>query len=154
MRVLGIDLGSVRIGLAVSDPDGRIAFPAGVLDRKGQGQDVAELVVLIRERSIERVVVGLPLHMDGRAGTGAEAARRFASALAEASGLPVDTLDERWSSLEAERSLRETGALRREETRRRRKKKRGKGAIDEVAASIILRTYLERRRSGAGGANS
>jgi putative Holliday junction resolvase len=150
MRVLGIDLGSVRIGLAVSDPDGRIAFPAGVLDRKGQRQDVAALVALIRERDVRRVVVGLPLHMDGRAGTGAEAARKFAAALAKASGLPVDTLDERWSSLEAERSLRETGELRRQQTRRRKKSK-GKGAIDEVAASIILRTYLERGDMGGAG---
>jgi putative Holliday junction resolvase len=153
MRVLGLDLGDARIGLALSDPEGRIAFPAGVLPSQGRKKDVAELKRWMAERAVERVVVGLPLHMDGRSGDRADAARLFATALATATGLPVDTLDERWTSLEAERSLRETGALAREHRRSKRRRRGGssqdrrseKGAVDEVAATIILRTYLERQ---------
>jgi len=87
------------------------------------------------EREVARIVVGLPLHMDGRAGTGARAARDFADALSRAAGVPVDTLDERLTTVEAERILREGGARRR--TRRK--------AVDSLAASLILRTYLDRR---------
>jgi putative Holliday junction resolvase len=91
--VLGIDLGTRRIGLAVSDEDGRIAFPAGTLERKSKRADFAALCKLVRERQIGCAVVGLPLHMSGRAGVEAEAARAFATALAEDAGSPVDTHD-------------------------------------------------------------
>ena len=104
MTVLGLDLGAKRIGIAVSDPDGRIAFPAGVIESRGHERDLAAVSELIRARSITRVVIGLPVHMSGRRGPEAEAAQRFAVALAKAAGVPVETLDERWTSLEAERS--------------------------------------------------
>jgi len=136
VRVLGIDLGERRIGLAVSDAEGRIAFPAGSLLRKGRKPDFAALCALVRERGIARAVVGLPLHMSGRAGPEAEAARRFAGELAHAAGIPVDTLDERWTSIAAERSLAESG--------RRTVERRGKGVVDEVAATLLLSTYLDR----------
>jgi putative Holliday junction resolvase len=136
VRVLGIDLGERRIGLAVSDEDGRIAFPAGSLVRKGRKTDFPALCALIAERGIGRAVVGLPLHMSGRAGPEADAARRFAAELAAAAQIPVDTLDERWTSVAAERSLAESG--------RRTVERRGKGVVDEVAATLLLSTYLER----------
>ncbi|MCU0670389.1 MAG: Holliday junction resolvase RuvX [Myxococcota bacterium] len=139
MRVLGLDLGEKRIGLAVSDEDARIAFPAGVLVRKSERQDFAALRKLVEERDIGRAVVGLPLHMSGRAGPQAEAARAFAATLAEKAGIPVDTLDERWTSVAAERSLRETG--------RRTIERHGKGVVDEVAATLLLGAYLERLRN-------
>lgn len=139
MRVLGIDLGERRIGLAVSDEAGRIAFPAGSLDCKSRRADLAALRALIAERGIARVVVGLPLHMSGRAGPEAEAAKRFAAELAAETGIPVDLLDERWTSIAAERSLAESG--------RRTTERRGKGVVDEVAATLLLSTYLDRRRS-------
>lgn len=139
MRVLGLDLGEKRIGLAVSDEDARIAFPAGVLVRKSERQDFAALRKLVEERGIGRAVVGLPLHMSGRAGPQAEAARAFAVTLAEKAGIPVDTLDERWTSVAAERSLRETG--------RRTIERHGKGVVDEVAATLLLGAYLERLRN-------
>lgn len=142
MRVLGIDLGTRRIGLAVSDEDGRIAFPAGTLERKSKRADFAALCKLVRERQIGGAVVGLPLHMSGRAGVEAEAARAFATALAEAAGIPVDTLDERWTSVAAHRSLQESG--------RRVVEKHGKGIVDEVAATLLLSTYLERCRRSEG----
>jgi len=137
VRILGIDLGERRIGLAVSDEEGRIAFPAGSLVRKGRKSDFAALCALVAERGIGRAVVGLPLHMSGRAGPEAEAAQRFAAELAAAAGIPVDTLDERWTSIAAERSLAEG--------RRRTVERRGKGVVDAVAATLLLSTYLERR---------
>jgi putative Holliday junction resolvase len=141
VRVLGLDLGEKRIGLAVSDEDARIAFPAGVLVRKSERQDFAALRKLVEERGIGRAVVGLPLHMSGRAGPQAEAARAFAAMLAEKAGIPVDTLDERWTSVAAERSLRETG--------RRTIERHGKGVVDEVAATLLLGAYLERMQNAA-----
>jgi putative Holliday junction resolvase len=136
VRVLGIDLGERRIGLAVSDADGRIAFPAGSLVRKSRKADLAALCALVAERGVARAVVGLPLHMSGRAGPEAEAAKRFAAELATAAGIPVDLLDERWTSVAAERSLAESG--------RRTVERRGKGVVDEVAATLLLSTHLER----------
>ncbi len=135
MRVLGLDLGERRIGLSISDPEATVATPAGVLERTGLERDLSALGALIREREVEQVVVGLPIHMDGRLGPEAEAARRFAAALSEAVGVKVDLLDERWTSVEAERALRESGV--------RRSKRRE--SIDSVAATILLRTYLARR---------
>jgi len=136
VRVLGVDLGSKRIGLAVSDSEAQLAFPAGVLASRGRKRDLAALRDLIRERQIGRAVVGVPLHMNGRRGPEAENAIRFAADLAKTAGIPVDTLDERWTSVEAERSLRESAAG-------SRAVKQRQGAVDEVAAAILLRTYLE-----------
>lgn len=140
MRILGIDLGSKRIGLAVSDEGGQIAFPAGILESRGRKRDVAALRAMITERQIGGAVVGLPLHMDGRRGPEADKATRFAAELSKAAGIPVDTLDERWTSMEAERLLAGAPGKRRSDKRAER---RAKGAVDEMAASIILRTYLE-----------
>ncbi|MEM7413713.1 MAG: Holliday junction resolvase RuvX [Myxococcota bacterium] len=137
--VLGLDLGARRIGLAVSDEDATIAFPVGCLERHGLEKDLAALGELIRERSIRAIAIGLPLHMDGRAGSGAEAARRFATALTEATELPVELVDERWTTAQAERTLRDAPAS----------KRRRKGEVDALAATLILRTYLEQPREGA-----
>ena len=145
MRVLGIDLGSKRIGLAISDEPGAIAFPAGVLECRGRRRDIAALRSLIEDRGIARAVVGLPIHMNGRRGPEAEKALTFARALHASAGIPVDTLDERWTSQEAERLMQGTG-------KRRRRAQRQQGVIDELAASILLRTYLahlERGRLGS-----
>jgi putative Holliday junction resolvase len=139
MRVLGLDLGEKRIGLAVSDEAARIAFPAGFIERKGRRRDLAALCALVRERAIGRAVVGLPLHMSGRRGEQAEAAEAFARTLAEAAGIPVDTLDERWTSIAAERALQETG--------RRVVERKGKGEVDAIAATLLLSAYLDRRRN-------
>ncbi len=138
MRVLGIDLGKKRVGLAVSDEQAEIAFPAGTLASRGKRRDIQALCALIKEREIGRVVVGLPLHMDGRRGPEAEKAQQFAKDLAKAAGIPVDLLDERWTSLEAERLMRGT-------SKKKRASKRNQGTVDEMAASIILRTYLAQR---------
>lgn len=135
--MLGLDYGARRIGLAVSDPEGVFAFPAGVLERRGLEQDLEALRVFARERGVTCIVMGLPLHMDGRRGAGAEAVRAFSEALAEATGLPVELLDERWTTQEAERALRET------EPRGPRRRQK----LDAAAAAILLRTWLERLAS-------
>lgn len=141
--ILGLDFGTRRIGLAVSDAGAAIAFPIGALERTTLHRDLAALGELARERGVVGVVVGLPLHLDGGAGEMAEAARSFAASLGRATGLPVALLDERWTSLEAERALREAPA------RRGRGRKRDKGAVDTLAATLILRTHLERARVAA-----
>jgi putative Holliday junction resolvase len=140
---LGLDYGSRRIGIAVSDQEGLFAFPAGALVRAGLERDLAALAALIAERGVTRVVVGLPLHMSGRSGKEAEAARAFALALGEATQLPVDLLDERWTTREAERALRDAPARR----------KRDRETVDSVAATLLLRSYLERERRAAGGSS-
>jgi putative Holliday junction resolvase len=142
VRVLGLDLGERRIGLAVSDAEGRIAFPAGALTRRGRRSDLAALRALVIERGVERIVVGLPLHMSGRAGAEAASAKAFADELAGATGVPVDTFDERWTTREAERALREAGA----------RPSRRRADVDSVAAALLLRAYLESRsRAGLAG---
>jgi len=122
--------------MAISDPETGIAFPAGHLVRKDPANDLEALRALARERGVSRIVVGLPLHMNGRSGAAAETARAFADSLARATSLPVETLDERLTTVEAERALR--GAPR--AARRRRK-----DVIDSMAATLILRAYLESR---------
>lgn len=136
--VLGIDLGAKRIGLAISESD--IAFPAGYLASHGRAADLAALDALVKERGIARVVVGLPVHLSGRPSEGSEAAERFARELAERTGVPVDLLDERWTTRAAERSLAES----------KRGRRRRREAVDSVAATLLLRTYLE-QQAGRGG---
>jgi len=137
MRVMGLDFGTRRIGVALSDPDGVIASPLVSLVRHGARRDVAALRELAREHEVGEIVVGLPVHLDGRRGPEAEAARAFARQVAESTGLPVDTFDERWTTVQAERALRESG-------RRGRKRRE---VVDAVAASILLSAWLERRRA-------
>jgi putative Holliday junction resolvase len=141
--VLALDFGSRRIGLAVSDPERKFAFPCGELERRDAARDIEALCEQVRERGVVQLVVGLPLHMDGRAGPEAQAAREFAGALSGATGLPVELLDERWTTREAERALRES------EPRRRR---RERARVDAAAAALLLRTFLERERAQAAGA--
>jgi putative Holliday junction resolvase len=138
MRVLGVDFGSKRIGLAVSDENGEFAFPAGTLTSRGRKKDLAALRTMITERKVGSAVVGLPIHMDGRRGPEAEKALAFARELSASAGIPVATLDERWTSQEAERSMQGI-------SKKRRRNLREAGAVDEAAASIILRTYLASR---------
>lgn len=133
-RVLGVDLGARRIGLAISDEECQLAFPAGYHQRVDLARDLEALRSLAAERGATRIIVGLPLHLDGREGTGARAARDFARALAEATALPVELVDERLTTQEAERALREASS----KTRRARKQ-----VIDAMAATLLLRGWLD-----------
>ena len=133
MRVLALDLGTRRIGLAVSDEGGTFAFPAGVVERRGRRRDLDAVAEVARERGAARILVGLPLHLDGREGRGAEEARRFARDLAQRTGLPVDLFDERLTTRQAAAGLRELGV----------RPSRRRGDLDAASAAILLRTWLE-----------
>lgn len=131
-RVLGLDLGDARIGVAISDPQRRLAVPLGTV-RTGAPGDVKAIAELARENGAELVVVGHPLLMSGRAGERAHLAERFAEALGAVLGLPVVLQDERLSSAEADRALRGAGRSGRE---RRRE-------VDRSAATVILQAWLD-----------
>lgn len=135
MRVLGVDYGEKRIGLAVCDPTGELAFPVGTVVRKNVRQERQALAAVVEERDIERIVVGMPLRMDGSVGAQARSVQEFIARIERAFGLPVETVDERLTSVEAKRALRETG--------RRGRKQRD--VVDSVAATLLLRSWLAQR---------
>jgi putative Holliday junction resolvase len=132
-RLLGVDFGHVRIGLAVSDADRKIASPLATYERKSAEQDASYLQRLVKEEQIGRLVVGLPVHLDGREGVKAAEARKFGTWLASVTKLPVTYWDERFTTVEAEGFLLGAGL-----TNKRRKERR-----DRVAAQILLQSYLE-----------
>jgi putative Holliday junction resolvase len=131
-RVLGLDLGDARIGVAISDDDRRLAVPIGTV-RTGAPADVKAVAALVREHDVTVVVVGLPLLLSGEAGERAHHAERFAEALRGFLGVPVELHDERLSTVEADRALREAGASGRERRR----------AVDRSAATVILQSWLD-----------
>jgi putative Holliday junction resolvase len=134
-RVLGLDVGSRRIGLAVSDPLGITAQGLETLQRRNKRQDLAALERVIREYEVREIVVGLPLRMSGVEGTQSEKMQRFAEDLRKRFGLPVHLWDERLTSAEANRLLRETELS---------IEKRAK-AVDRMAAVLILQGWMEGR---------
>lgn len=137
MRALGVDLGTRRVGLALSDSDGRVATALEVLERSGsEAQDHAGIAAVAAEREVEIVVVGLPLSLDGSMGPAARAARAEVGRLAAAVDVPVETFDERLTTASAERHLRSgevKGARRRQ-------------VVDMVAAAVLLQSWLDARR--------
>lgn len=138
MRALGIDLGTKRIGVAVSDRTGTIASPLTVLQRSGSvRRDHDAIARLVAEEEAEVVVVGLPLNMDGTAGPAAKAAVHEAEALATVVGVPVVTFDERRTTVAADAAMME--ARMRAQARRR--------IVDKVAAAVMLQYWLESRRT-------
>jgi putative Holliday junction resolvase len=135
-RVLGLDLGTKRIGVAVSDPDRRVATPIEVVARSGDRQrDHRAIAGLVQEWEAERVVVGLPLSLDGSTGPAAQAALAEVDELAAVVGVPVDTADERMTSVTANRAL---DALDVRGSARRK-------IVDKVAAAVILQSWLDAR---------
>ena len=143
-RILGLDVGSKRIGIAVSDPLGITAQGLETLQRKNKRTDFENLERLIRENEVKEIVVGLPLRMSGAEGTQAEKMQAFAQELRRRFGLPVHLWDERLTSAEANRLLRETELS---------IKKRGK-AVDRMAATLILQGWMESRRERSQGLGS
>ncbi len=131
-RILGVDYGSKRVGLAISDGLGITASPLEVVPRGGVVEYVTNLA---KELEVGKIVLGLPTGLGGAEGTAAEAARKLGGELGEATGLPVDFHDERFTSRMAESSLLESGMKRRQ----RRDK------VDKVAAAIILQDYLDQQ---------
>ncbi|MFZ6002757.1 MAG: Holliday junction resolvase RuvX [Actinomycetota bacterium] len=137
MRALGIDLGTQRIGVALSDSAGSLATPYEVVKRCGdRARDHSRIADLAREVGAECLVVGLPLRLDGTAGPAAQAAISEADELALATGLPVEMWDERLTTVTADRDLL---ALDMKAPARRR-------VVDKVAASVMLQAWLDHRR--------
>jgi len=157
-RILAVDYGRARIGLAIADAGAGLPQPLAVLARINRNEDMRRLRELVREHSVKQIVVGLPLRLDGTRGEMAEEAERFAHRVQKQIGVPVEMVDERLTSWEAERLLEEyEGRIiqaparfktRREDDQKRGKKKeKGKHSVDAVAAAVILREYLEVQRT-------
>jgi len=142
MRTLGIDFGERRIGLALSDPAGRLALPSRVLERTSDRAAIDALVAIVAEEGVESIVVGEPRRpADGAATAGARRARRFGEKLAAATGLPVEWVDETLTSQAADELLRQSGVPRARWRERR----------DAVAAQILLQEALDRRVGRGAG---
>jgi putative Holliday junction resolvase len=149
--ILAIDYGLKRLGLALSDERGVTSRPFATWTRINRRRDLARLRELVREHAVRRIVVGLPLYLDGRPSEMSEEAKAFAARVERALGVPVEMMDERLSSWEAEQALAATkpaAPARRGRTQRSRSRR--KAPLDDVAAAIILRDYLDRARSQAG----
>jgi putative holliday junction resolvase len=136
-RILAIDYGRKRIGLAVSDELQLTAQPLLVLKRANRRDDLRRLRDICRREGVARILVGHPLHITGEAGEMAEEAARFAARLRKELGIEVDLVDERLTTWEAAQMVAESGSA----THRKA------SSLDDVAAAIFLREYLERHRS-------
>jgi putative Holliday junction resolvase len=144
VRVLALDVGERRVGVAVSDPLGMWARPLSVLVRRSREQDYQAIAALVDEQEASLVIVGHPLEMHGEVGPQARRVERYAAGLAERLSVPLILWDERLSTAEAERILHEAG-----ETSRQYRSR-----IDAVAAAVILQSYLdaiEEREGSVGG---
>jgi putative Holliday junction resolvase len=141
-RVMALDLGKVRVGVALSDPLGYTAQPLLTLWRKSRSEDLRSLLRLIRKYEVVEIVVGNPLHMSGDISPWAAKVQAFAGELRERSGLPVQLWDERLSSIAAHEILDEAGHGKRDR----------KYVIDQVAAVVILRGWMEAKQQAAARA--
>lgn len=133
MRVMALDFGERRIGVAISDPTGTLATPHTVIRRRSKVEDFAAVAHLVAELEAERVVVGLPLSLNGEIGPQARRVMRYTQALKQTLDVPVELFDERYSTVTADELLTESGRKRRV-------------PIDAAAAAVILQDYLESQR--------
>jgi putative Holliday junction resolvase len=145
VRAVGLDLGSKRIGVAVSDLSGTVASPLLVVQRsRSRRHDHDAIARLVRDEEADVVVVGLPLHLSGEAGPAARAAVAEAERLATVVGVPVEMHDERLTTVTADRSMMEAG-MRAPERRR---------VVDKVAAAVMLQSWLDTRRARQAGSEA
>ncbi len=142
-RIAGIDFGTVRIGVAISDANGSIASPLETYVRRDEAQDRRWFQKLVADEHIARFVVGLPVHLDGRESAKSTEARAFGRWLAEVSGLPVEYFDERFTTHDAQVFLSDA----------RLSKKKRQARLDKLAAQIMLTAYLEKRRTNPDAAD-
>ena len=133
MRILGLDLGERRVGVALSDPEGTLAQPLVQLEPRGRRDLVAAVARLAADNSAGRVVVGMPFLPDGARGEQARRAAAVAAALRQAMAIPVVEWDERFSTQDAQEKLREAGV----------RPRRRQGRLDRAAAAVILQSYLD-----------
>jgi putative Holliday junction resolvase len=146
VRVLCLDPGERRVGVALSDPTGTLARPLSVLERGSRKEDFAAVARLVAEHDVERVVVGYPLSLDGTEGPQGRRVRRYAEALAEALPVPLEMWDERYSTSIAEEILERNRGSKRDRDFRPWED------LDAVAAAVILQSYLDgQKRSPVGG---
>ena len=137
-RILGLDPGAKRIGIAISDPSGVVAQSLGFLEKTREQGWAVEVEKLVAQHKVAEVVVGLPLNMNGTEGPRAEETRRMVEVLRNRLKVPIKVWDERLSTIAAERMFREAGV----------KMRRAKTHIDGVAAALILQGYLDSRAMG------
>lgn len=143
MRILGIDFGERRIGLALSDPTGTLASPLPTLKRRaGKRPPLTTLIDLVESHGVEAMVLGLPLTLRGEDSEWTRVVRGVGAALSDRTGLPVHFVDERFTSVRAERAVRSLGLP--------KNKREQKERIDAAAAVLILQSWLDRRSGEAG----
>jgi putative Holliday junction resolvase len=156
--ILAIDYGKVRIGFALADIETALPRPLTTFERVNRNEDMRRLRELARDHAVKEIVVGLPLRLDGTRGEMAEEATRFGERVRKQLGLPVEMVDERLTSWEAERLLEEqAGKLFREDaapahvhSNMRKKKQAERATVDAMAAAVILKEYLERKQNPGG----
>jgi len=140
-RILGIDFGERRVGLAISDPTGTIAQPLPALTRRrGKRPPVEAIARIAEEHGATDIVIGLPLTLEGEESDWTREVRAFGARLAQRTGLPVHYVDERLTSVRAERTVRSLGLPKRERERKTR--------VDTIAAMLLLQAYLDGRARG------
>lgn len=149
-RVMALDYGEARIGVAMSDTLGMIATPHSVIRTKNQGEQTRAVEALVTEHEVAAIVVGMPYELDGTEGPMAQQVGKFVAKVALVTGLEVHTWDERLTSVQAERVIKEGGG-----SRKRKKKGKGvsdsKGDVDMMAATILLQSYLDSPTGASGG---
>jgi putative holliday junction resolvase len=157
--ILAIDYGKVRIGLALADIETALPRPLTTIERVNRNEDMRRLRELAREHAVKEIVVGLPLRLDGTRGEMAEEATRFSERVRKQLGLPVEMVDERLTSWEAERLLEEqAGKVFRDDSlpahvqasghaNARKKKQAERATVDAMAAAVILKEYLAKRQN-------
>jgi putative Holliday junction resolvase len=145
--ILGIDYGRARIGLALADARTALPRPLDTLQRINRNEDMRRLREIVRTHAVKQIVVGLPLRLDGSRGEMAEEAARFGERIRKQLGIPVEMVDERLTSWEAERLLEDhSGKVFHDDAKTSHKKRREstRASVDAMAAAVILREYLER----------
>jgi putative pre-16S rRNA nuclease len=155
MAILAIDYGKVRIGLALADIETALPRPLLTIERVNRNEDMRRLREITSEHAVKEIVVGLPLRLDGTRGEMAEEATRFGERVRKQLGLPVEMVDERLTSWEAERILEEqVGKVFHDDAvpahvhaSVRKKKTPARATVDAMAAAVILKEYLERKQN-------
>jgi putative holliday junction resolvase len=141
VRILALDVGDARIGVAVSDPTELLATPLNIIKRLNAASDMQVVQRLIGEQGAGKLVMGLPIALEGGEGMQAEKVRAFAAQLGSAIAIPIEMYDERFSTVTAREYMRESG---------KKKRGRGKQHDDDIAAAVILQNYLDEKRERRG----
>ncbi|MCP4539946.1 MAG: Holliday junction resolvase RuvX [Chloroflexi bacterium] len=139
MRILGLDVGDRRVGVAISDPSGTVVRPLPTLMRGSREEDKVAIAALVEEYKVELIVVGQPLSLDGTEGLQARRVARYALVLTEDLDVPVVSWDERYTTVAAKEILSQN------RSKKKKKRARDKGQVDAIAAAVILQSYLDSR---------